>query len=255
MPMKPITPYRYLALLFLFVCLCTATGCGADPDVVQATAAYQIAQAVTETLMAAADPTPYPTPTAYHTAAPYATHTPYPTATAYPLATAYPTATPYPTFTAAATITLTLVPTQPANNPLATSVPTNPANPEVLVLQYLRQLSTAVGEITGLIDTALNNRGEVDCQAFLDQHDRILALPTVDVSAAILPVQGAYGEYRGSIDEFGPMAADLAQRCRNLLAVQSPASIPYTDWELIRFQLTELFERIGMALRLVGGGA
>lgn len=245
--------HHVLLLIFLLAVLSLLIGCGPNAEVVQVTTDYQIAQAVTATLAVVRQKTPYPTHTTYPTATPYATSTPYLTATPYSTATRYPSATPYPTFTPAPTITNTPTPTQSVYPTAPVIIPTTPPNVDVLVLQYLRQLSTQVGVVTGLIDTATNNQTGVDCQAFLLQHDQILVLPTLDVSSSVLAVQGAYGEYRASVEEFATITAGHSDSCRTLLASQSTASIPHTDWEWVRFQLTKLLLRIGTAIRLVGG--
>lgn len=242
-----------LQFILLLLGLSLLIGCGRDAEAVQATAEAQIAQAVTATLAVVRHKTPYPTQTAYLTPTPYATATPYLTATPYPTLTSYPSATPYPTFTLRPTITNTPTPTQNANPIIPVTIPTTSPNVEVLLLQYLRQLSTMVGEVTGLIDSATNNQTAVDCQAFLRQYDQILALPTLDVSSSILAVQGAYGEYRASVEEFGTITSGQGNSCRTLLAAQGTASIPHSDWQWARFQLTELLLRIGTAIRLVGG--
>lgn len=210
-----------------------------------------VSEAVSITVAALPVPTQYATQTPYATAVAYATPSPYPTPEAYDTATPYPTFTPYPTYTPTPTeipatdTPIAALPTIAA--PLATAVTTS-----VLTTQEMLRLIDItrghVGDFIGIIDNALLNRVDVDCQVVVEKYNTLVNLPTVVVPEGDAPLRNAHNAWRGAVD-YIIERNNLIQDCASKIAAEGSGSIPASNWGPFRNYLSQADTALGNVRR------
>lgn len=225
-------------------------GCSSKEIDVAGTAQSQIIVVAASTINAIPSSTPLPTQLPYDTATPYPTASPYPTATPLYTATPYATNTPYPTFTIESTVTATETAPQAPLSEQPTVQPTASISQRDVLLQIMLDAQSNIGQLMGVIDTAVAESKDVDCAAVISHYDTFVPATTFDVSGNDLAVQNAYSAYQGAI-QFIVDRNDLIEDCRNKLATGDEDSIPHTEWVILRDWLNNAADALGNAIQVL----
>jgi hypothetical protein len=235
----------------LFGAILLLAACQAQPPDVAATVAVEVAQVVAATLTAVPTNTLQPTQRPYNTATPYATASPYPTEPLPETAVPYPTHTPYPedlpTETAVATQTSAPAATSVSNSLAATAVPPSSVLGRAEMLNLLNQAHTALGQLTGIIDTATIDEKDVVCTEIVLAYDAFVATSAVNSANSSLPVKNAHGALQAAVSQMQEMNA-IVEDCR-LKVLQDPNStIQYTAWSYFRARLGTVRNNLAQAI-------